>query len=121
MKLSDRYSYEVLCEDAQTRCIIYEFLKCQGINRHKIRIDMSPAGQICGSQYVAQRYPEKVREFFSKNYNNIVLIVCTDADDMSVEGRVQFVENNAKDIAYDRQNELIIIWIPRRQIVNAPS
>jgi len=118
MRLSDRYSYEILCEDAQTRCFMIALLKKQGINRHKIYIDMAPAGTICGSQYVAQKYPDKVNDFLSRNYKNNVLIVCTDADNLSVEERVQFVENNAKDIKYNRQEVRIIIWIPRRQIEN---
>ena len=118
MKLSKNYSYEVLCEDAQTRCFLYAFLKSQGICRHKIYVDMAPAGSVCGSQYVRQKYPEKVRYYCSRNYRNIVIIVCADADNLSVGERIRFIEDNDESIDFDRQQELIVIWVPRKQIEN---
>ncbi len=118
MKLSKEYTYKVLCEDAQTRTFLYSFLSHQGINSHKIRIDMSPAGKLCGSQYVEQQYRKNVIEYFGKRFQNIVLLVCTDADNLSVEKRVEFVENKAIDVECDRKKETIIIWAPRRQIEN---
>ena len=118
MKISNRYSYEILCEDVQTRFFIYNVLKRQGIENHKIRIDMAPQGTICGSQYVAQKYPDKVKAFLGKNFKNIVLLVCIDADNFSIEERVRFIESGAQNISYDRKKEQIIIWVPKRQIEN---
>ena len=118
MKFSKKCKYHILCEDAQTRSFLYNVLKSQGINRHKIYIDMAPAGDICGSQYVAQKYPDKVKEYCSHNYQKYVLIVCSDADNLSIDDRLHFIERTADDIDYDRQKELITIWIPRKQIEN---
>lgn len=118
MKISDRYSYEIICEDVQTRHFLLNIFISQGIDRHKIRIDMAPKGDICGSQYVAQMYPDRVKAFFGKNYRNVVLLACADADNLTIAERVRFIENSAKDIDYERQKEPILIWIPKRQIEN---
>lgn len=118
MKLSSRYQYNVLCEDAQTRSFVISFLGEQGVDFRKIHVNMSPAGKICGSEYVRQQYPTEAKLLSSKNYLRLVLIVVADADMMSVDDRVRFVESKVEDLKFDHTKECIIIWIPKRQIEN---
>ncbi len=118
MKLNDRYQYAVLCEDAQSKSFLLSFLDEQGINKRKIRVNMSPAGQKCGSDYVRQQYPFEIRLLLSKKHLKLALIVCTDADMLTVEERIKFVESNIGSIIFNRNQEFVIIWVPKHQIEN---
>ena len=118
MKLSDKYHYTVLCEDAQTRTFVLQFLKIQGITVRRIRVNMSPAGQSCGSEFIRQQYPTEMNLLARKNYLRLTLIVVSDADMMSVEERIRFIESKSDNTDFDREKEPIIFWIPKRQIEN---
>lgn len=118
MKLSDEYQYYILCEDAQMQTFLVSFLKCHRINSHKIRPIPIPAGQGCGEAHVRRRFPLEVKFMRQNNYLRIALIVCVDADRLTVDSRKEKLfdelglEFEKKDVA----KEPIVIWIPKREI-----
>lgn len=118
MKLSDRYSYIVLCEDAQMKTFIRSFLKEQGIPAGKIRIKNNPPGIGCGEQFVKREYVNELKLLKSRNYNKEVLVVCIDADSLTVRERKQnLFDAESEDISkWKRDERPVLILVPKRCI-----
>ena len=118
MKLSDEYQYIVLCEDAQMKSFILSFLISQGISSRKIRVRNYPAGSGCGEAFVRTEYPNEILYLRSVNYNKIALIVATDADGLSCGDRRKILDKEALSLipGWGRTDEVIMIWIPKREI-----
>ena len=87
MKFSDRYMYIILCEDRQTLEFIRHILKIQGISSRKIKSVMADSGVGSGEAFVRREYPKWLKTLRTYNYNKTALLVCTDADRLSVEER----------------------------------
>lgn len=58
MKLSDKYRYIVLCEDAQMKSFLVSFLLCFASSTRKITVRNYPVGVGCGSAFVRREYDE---------------------------------------------------------------
>ena len=118
MKLSNRYQYYVLCEDAQTRSFINSVLTEQGINARKVRFNNIPCGEGCGEAAVRRGISKEVKRLRATRYISSTLIVCTDADNHKVDERISILVNEVeKEIGkWDRLKEPIIMWIPKLQI-----
>ena len=118
MRLSKDYQYQILCEDAQMRSFILGVLSHQGINARKIRVKNYPCGDGCGEAFVKREFPKEVKILRSTGYNKKVLIVCTDADNLSVNERKRILMTGLEDeqSCRDLSGEQIIIWIPKREI-----
>ena len=118
MKLSNRYQYMILCEDAQMNGFIRAFLKCSDINAHKRRTIAIPAGDGCGEQHVRKRLPQEIKILHSNNFLKLALIVCIDADKYSYEERKRVLIESAKKSGCmsELEEEMVLIWIPKREI-----
>ncbi len=118
MKLSNKYQYYILCEDAQMDSFINSFLKCNNINTRKRYTIPIPAGEGSGEAFVRSHLPREVRMLHVKKYINIVVIACTDADKLTVADREQkLVDQVKKEMPkWDYTNEMLLIWIPKREI-----
>ena len=118
MKLDGKYRYVVLCEDAQMKSFIVSFLRSQGIDSRRVFVRNYPCGEGCGEAFVRKEYLREVTLLRTMNYIRSVLVVCTDADNKTVEQRAKILDDeitgNIKK--WKRENELIILFIPRRQI-----
>lgn len=85
--MTRRLTAVVLCEDKQSRTLLYQYLKHQrGFARVVVR--PLPAGLGCGSQYVREHFVEEVRKQRDKRVAS-VLVVHIDADDRSVAERTR--------------------------------
>lgn len=118
MKLSDRYQYYILCEDAQMDSFINAFLKCNGISSRKRYTIPIPAGQGCGEAFVRRKLPTEIKMLHSKNYNNLAVIACTDADKLSVANREKMLIDEVKKEfpKWENKDEMLIVWIPKKEI-----
>ena len=122
MKFNDRYMYTILCEDRQTLEFIKHLLKIQGINTRKIYSIIAESGIGSAEAFVRREYPKRLKAMRSFNYNKMALLVCTDADRLSVEERKEqlrtyCLESNIDDCPR-RENEAVMVWIPKRSIEN---
>lgn len=68
--MSRKVTAVVLCEDKQSRAVLYRYLKHKrGFER--VRVLPLPAGEGCGSQYVRENYAREVRAHTSGSPNSI--------------------------------------------------
>ena len=109
--------YLILCEDKQTQCFIRYFLLRHLIERKKIRCLPLPM-QGCGEQYVREGYPIELQKIRSKNFNDIVLFVCIDADVHSVADRYKVFDNECtmRNIPNRTSLEPVVFIVPKRNI-----
>lgn len=77
----------VLCEDKQSRTVLYRLLK-HHLGFARVNIRPLPAGKGCGSQYVREHFANEVRKQRDRAVAS-VLIVHIDADNLSVTQRKQ--------------------------------
>ncbi len=122
MRLSSRYQYIVLCEDAQMKSFITSFLLAEKIPSRKMRFRPVPAGKGSGESFVMRNYPVEVMYLQRNNFNRIVLVVCVDADSDTFSEKEQKLSrelsNHRETDEIKRQEKFIMLWIPRRQIEN---
>ena len=89
------------------------------LNRHKLRLNMSPKGKGAGFVYVLQQFPAEVIEH-RRNANRIEtsLFVFIDADELGVDQRKkQLLDTLTKNgIAPIQQGERIFIFVPARNV-----
>lgn len=118
MKLNNDYQYHILCEDVQMRGFILSFLDAQGIKLRKVRVCNYPCGKGCGETFVRRELPKEEKILHATNYIRKVLIVCSDADNLSVDERLKLISRDVeKDLGkWNRDYEPIVFWIPKRQI-----
>ena len=118
MKLSNQHQYTILCEDAQMRTFLVAFLKCQGINAHKVSVIPIPAGAGCGEAHVRTGLTKELELLHRNKHLRKTLLVCIDADKYSYDARMQMLQK-AYDDAFpdsDIYDEMMLIWIPKREI-----
>ncbi|MBD6617196.1 hypothetical protein FNW02_15480 [Komarekiella sp. 'clone 1'] len=112
-----RVQIVVLCEDRQQEVFARHFLKKRGfILDRNFRIEICPKG--AGEQFVRKRYPAEVKAYRSKNYLSGMLVVLIDADNKTVEERLnQLDEALSENSQLVRQpREAIAIFIPKKNI-----
>lgn len=109
--------YIILCEDKQTQCFVRYFLMHRSINRGKIRYLPLPI-RGSGEQYVRERYPLELQKIRSKNFNDVVLFVCIDADIHSVTDMYKALDDECvvKNIPNRTSFEPVAFVVPKRNI-----
>ena len=100
------------------KAFIFAVLTDLGINTHKIRFSNYPCGKGCGEAFVKRELPKEIKILKATNYIRKVLVVCTDADRYTVEERLKILvqEIEKAEIRWDRIQEPIVFWIPKRQV-----
>ena len=103
----------ILCEDNQAACLLRRFLRKGGQRFPREKI--APSGQGSGEQFVRRMYPSEL-EFCRRNRSK--LIVCTDADALSLQERTQSLENacQREGIPPRAGQDQAALFIPKRNI-----
>jgi hypothetical protein len=90
-------------------------LKKRHVERRDIREIIAPAGQGCGEQWVREQYPREL-QIIRKTKEN--LMVCTDADCLSVSDRIKRLDAECMNanIPVKTINDTAALIIPKRNI-----
>ena len=113
-----RIQIVLLCEDTQQLVFARHFLEKRGFDKRKI-IPLIPSVAQSGEQFVREKYVSEVKKYRQKcNHLAIALVVMTDADNLSVQQRLNQLssvlkENNLPD---RQKEEAIAVFIPKRNI-----
>jgi len=109
----------ILCEDKQQQVFARSFLLGIGFHHRRLYFRICPRGKQSGEQFVRQNYPSGVRAYRSKkNHLLIGLVVMIDADNDTVEKRLQELDSSLASDSQEirQQNGNIVIFIPKRNI-----
>ncbi len=112
MSKPKKFQFTVLCEDTRHGHFIDGYLRRKYPNV-SVYLIISPKGKGSGEQYVRDNFAEEVK---NHRKHGKVLIVVTDADTYTFDGRLQSL---AKNLDKDKQlskNDKIIVLIPARNI-----
>jgi hypothetical protein len=111
--MSRKVTAIVLCEDKQSRTVLYRYLKHER-SFDRVRVLPLPAGQGCGSQYVRENYAREVRGQRDKSVAE-VLVVHIDADNRTVADRHRELADELKDAGMEPRgpDEPIALVVPR--------
>jgi hypothetical protein len=85
------------------------------VERQNIREIIAPVGQGCGEQWVRENYPSEL-QLIRKTKEN--LIVCTDADCLTVSDRIKKLDEECvkADIPGGTVNDKAVLIVPKRNI-----
>lgn len=117
--MSDPVHTIILSEDLQLRCLIRRFLLKRGWQARQIREVALPAGGGAGVTWVKQKLPEELKAFRSRGFHAATaLIVGCDADNETVEGRIQSLRDACDEagVPFRQDGERIIFVIPKRNV-----
>lgn len=109
----------VLCEGLQDWVFARRALSTMGCESHEFRVLKSPKGRGAGEQFVRENFPMQLQAFRARAARRkTILVVCTDADKLTVEARRRTLEDalRAEGIAQRDAREPVAILIPRRNI-----
>jgi hypothetical protein len=115
----DAVNTVVLSEDTQTECFIRRFLVKQGWDTRKIYPVPVPNGRGSGSGWVLNRFTTELKAYRSRCTRVATcLIVAADADNKTVEERVQTFKDACAEagLPFRKEGERVIFVIPRRNI-----
>jgi hypothetical protein len=107
-------------EDRTLERFVWHTLKAFGFRAGKvdIRSDYPKRGTGSGKQYVDNKYQREAATFRRKSRENIALIIATEADEQTVDYRVQVLDAllAGTNQAPRAVNEHIVYWIPKRHV-----
>jgi hypothetical protein len=113
--MSKPASIVLLCEDKQLSAFSRRFLKNRGIKLVEIPRPPETSG---GSrkQWVTNQYPQQLKAI--RQRSGAVLIVCTDADELAVERRIEDLNEACKkaDIEPRKDNDPVVMVVPKWNI-----
>jgi hypothetical protein len=116
--VSDAVHTIILCEDLQLECFVRRFLIKQGWSSRQIRtIAIPPSG--AGINWLQEKLPNELRAYRSRNARaQTCLVVGCDADQHTVESRIQTLRNAcvAAQVPFRTDVERIALAIPKRNI-----
>jgi hypothetical protein len=103
----------ILCEDAQAACLLRRFF-------HECKIAIvkevtAPAGLGSGEKFVRQRYPTEL-DYCRRRKSK--LMVCTDADTLSLQQREQQLDEACREAKQSprSRDDQVALFIPKRNI-----
>jgi hypothetical protein len=117
--MSDPVHTIILCEDLQLRCFIRRILIKRGWHPGQIHEVNLPTGGGAGVSWVKAKLPDELKAFRSRNaLAETCLVVGCDADNETVEGRLQRLRDAcvAADVPFRTPNERIVFALPKRNI-----
>jgi hypothetical protein len=109
----------LLVEDRLLERFIRQVLLTFGFHRRELRVLPYPVGQGSAKLWVDRQYPREVRAYRSKaTYQQIAMLVGTDADEQTHQQRLQRLESALQAEGADArtQDERIVVWIPKWHI-----
>lgn len=114
----------ILCEDIDQERFIREYLICRGLEDHKIKDYGNPKGREINNNNasIVKHYPDIIKSYRKRKYNNIAVVVMIDADKDSFYDRIRSL-NIALDETAANSNkdprlpdEKVAIFVPARNI-----
>ncbi len=110
--------FTVLVEDRALERFVRECLYALGVHTREIRIVEFLAGRGSAKQWIDREYPVQVQAHRRRSSENIALIVGTDADEQTVQQRVQRLTEVLQEAGREPRSlqERIAIWVPRWNI-----
>ena len=115
----DAVGVVILSEDTQSECFIRRFLHKRGWDRRQIRTETLPRGKGSGEQWVREKFINELKAYRSRSSRAATcLIVASDADDKTVEQRIQTFKAMCAEagVPYRNEGERVAFIIPRRNI-----
>jgi len=115
----NRVQIVILCEDRQQEVFARYFLAKRGFNIGHSRSIINPNGKGSGEQFVREKYLAEVKAYRQKcNQVTIALVVMTDADNLSVQQRLNQLSSvlQVNNLADRKTEEAIAVFIPDRNI-----
>lgn len=110
--------FTVLVEDRALERLVRECLYALGVHTREIRIVAYPAGRGSAKQWIDREYPVQIHAYRRWSSQNIALVVGTDADEQTVQERVQRLAGVLKEAGHEARapEERIAHWVPRWNI-----
>ena len=114
MAKADRYQFIVLAEGMRDYHFASSYLKARyGKNNADVfRVQTIADGHGSGEQHVRQRFPKELQALRSYSGSNRYLVVITDGDRHSLEGRRHQLEQQAQRLPADK----VAIFVPCRNL-----
>ncbi len=106
----------VLVEDRVLERFAREVLLQLGFHRREVYVIGYPVGQGSARHWVEKRYPIEVRAYRSKaNFQQIALLVGTEADEQTVAYRFRYLASKLTDagLADRNDDERVALWVPK--------
>lgn len=107
-------------EDRQLEGFVRKTLAAFGFDRNKIRVlrDYPKSGSGSGKHYVDQAYRKEIVTLRQKRRENKALLLGTEADEQTVDARIQILDDAVSATGRPRrgENERIVYWIPKRHV-----
>jgi hypothetical protein len=116
--MSDPVYTIILCEDLQLRCFIRRFLLKRGWHARQIREVALPTSG-AGVSWACRKLAEELKAYRSRSCHAATcLVVGCDADDGTVEDRIQMLRDTCAEAGapFRRNDEHIALAIPKRNI-----
>jgi hypothetical protein len=110
--------FTILVEDRALERFVRECLYALGVHIREIRIVPFTAGRGSAKQWIDREYPVQVQAYRRWSSQNIALVVGTDADEQTVQERVQCLAGALKGAGHEARapEERIVLWVPRWNI-----
>ncbi|MFO0651442.1 MAG: hypothetical protein U0326_34780 [Polyangiales bacterium] len=109
----------ILAEDRSGARFVEAWLRGRGVPSRAMVTKMAPEGSGSGKQWVTAEYPKEVRDHRSKvQHTEKTLIVCTDADELSVNERLDQLGQALTGARLEERDdeERILLLVPRWEI-----
>lgn len=107
----------LLCEDKQLSVFARRFLKNRGYSDNVFEIPRPPEAEV-GSrkQWVTRQYPEQLK--YVRKRSGAVLVVCTDADELTVDRRLEELDEACKqsNLPPRTADDPVVMIIPKWNI-----
>lgn len=116
---TDGIQVVILCEDQQQESFIRRFLMLRNCTMRELYIRKSPLGRGSAEQFVREEFPRELTAYRSQSRRRATcLIVCTDADSLSVEERMKSFTKTCMDagVPFRRTGEHVCFLVPKRNI-----
>ena len=114
----------ILCEDIDQERFIREYLKCRGLEEHKIKDYGNPKGRDIknNNALILKDYSALMKSYRTGKYRNIAVVVMIDADEDSVSDKMRSLHKKIDEAAGNLNkdtrlpNEKVAIFVPARNI-----
>jgi hypothetical protein len=109
---------QIVVEDEALERFSRETLLKFGFNRREIRVTGYPVGRGSAKDWVDRQYSIEVQALRAKSYQNLGIVVGTDADNLTVNQRAKRLADALQNARVEarRSGERIVLWIPKWSI-----
>src|SRR5438874_2421683 len=110
--------FTLLVEDRALARFVRDCLLEMGAHPREIRVLPFPVGRGSGKLWIDREYPIQVQAHRRRGFQNIALVVGTDADEQTVQQRAQQLADRLQEAGQGARTdqERVAIWIPRWNI-----